>query len=71
MTADLNVFQNAEKSVCAKAFEENNRMKTPINQVCLRSTRLCSATARRAQRETNEFISGTLTVLLIKVFSFG
>ena len=32
MTADLNFFQNAEKSDCANAFENDNRTKTTANQ---------------------------------------
>jgi len=39
-TADLNFFQNVEKSVCAKAFENDNRIKTPANQACPRITRI-------------------------------
>ena len=34
MTVDLNVCQNAEKSDSAKAFGNDNRIKTPANQVC-------------------------------------
>jgi len=70
MTADLNVFQKAEKSDSANALGNDNRIKTPANQVCELITRLCSATVRREQRETNEFDSDALTVLLITVFSF-
>jgi len=70
MTADLNVFQNAEKSDSANAFGNDNRIKTPANQVCALITRLRSATARQAPIETNEFNSDAFTVSLITVFSF-
>jgi hypothetical protein len=34
LTADLNSFQNAEKSDdCANAFGNDNKIKTPANQV--------------------------------------
>jgi len=33
MIADLNLFQNVEKSVSAKAFGNNNRIKIPTNQM--------------------------------------
>ena len=39
MTADLNFCQNVEKSDSAKAFGNNNRIKTPANQVCPLITR--------------------------------
>jgi hypothetical protein len=40
ITADLNFFQNVEKSVCAKAFENNNSINIPANQVCPRTSRI-------------------------------
>src|SRR6266567_3101236 len=67
MTADLNVFQNVEKSVCAKAFGTNNRIKTPANHLRPRSTRLCEAPARRARTDANEFSSDKALLVLIGV----
>src|SRR5206468_2497799 len=40
MTADLNFFQNAEKSVCANAFGNSNRTKIPASQARLRTPRI-------------------------------
>ena len=53
MTADLNFFQNVEKSVCAKALGNNNRIKIPVNKVCPRITRH----GRQARIDANEFRS--------------
>ena len=66
MTADLNFPKNVEKSDSAKALGNDNRIKTPANQVCGLITRH----GRQARIETNELISDTLTVALITVFSF-
>ena len=66
MTADLNFFQNVEKSVCAKALGNNNRIKSPANQVRALTTR----DGRQARIGANEFDSDALTVPLITVFSF-
>ena len=63
MTADLNFFQNAEKSVCAKAFGNNNRIKIPANQVCPRIT----DHGRRARIEANEFRSDRALLVLTGV----
>jgi hypothetical protein len=63
MTADLNFFQNVEKSVCAKAFGHNNRIKIAPNQVCPRITRH----GRQARIGTNEFSSDTALFALIGV----
>src|SRR5437588_9925880 len=59
MTADLNVFQNAEKSDSANAFGNDNRIKTPANQVCPLITRH----SRQARTDANEFSSDDLIVL--------
>ena len=58
MTADLSFFQNAEKSVGAKAFGNNNR-----NQVCPRIT----DHGRRARIEANEFRSDRALLVLTGV----
>jgi len=59
MIADLNFFQNVEKSVCAKAFGNDNRIKTPANQVCALITPI----------EANEFNFDAFTAPSITVFS--
>jgi len=66
MTADLNVFQNAEKSDSANAFGNDNRIKTAANQVWA----LISRHGPQARIDANEFNSDVLTVPLITVFSF-
>ena len=66
MTADLKSFQNVENSLCAKAVEENNRIKIPANQVCA----LITCHGRQARMDANEFSSDDLIVPLITVFFF-
>jgi len=63
MTADLNFFQNTEKSACAKALGNNNRTKIPANQVCPQTTRH----GRQARIGTNEFRSDKSLFTLIGV----
>jgi hypothetical protein len=63
MTADPNFFQNVEKSVCAKAFGDNSRIKIPANQVCPRITRH----GRQARIDANEFSSDKALFALIDV----
>ena len=53
MTADLKFFQNVEKSLSAKAFENNNSINIPANKVRPRMTRH----GRRARIDANEFRS--------------
>jgi hypothetical protein len=63
MTADLNFFQNTEKSDCAKALGNNNRIRIPANQVCPRITRH----GQRARIGANEFRSDIALFTLIGV----
>jgi hypothetical protein len=64
VTADLNFCQNAEKSDSAKAFGNDNRIKTPASQVCALITRH----GRQARIDVNEFNSDAFIVSLIMVF---
>ena len=66
LTADLNSFQNAEKSDSADAFGNDDRIKTPANQACALITRH----GGQARIETNEFNLDAFTVSLITVFFF-
>jgi hypothetical protein len=66
MTADLNFPKNVEKSDSAKTLGNDNRIKTPANQVRALITRH----GQQARIETNELISDALTVPLITLFSF-
>jgi hypothetical protein len=68
MTADLNLFENAEKSDSAKAVEENNRIKIPAKKVCPRITRLGSASGWQTRIDANGFSSDDL---IVPSLSFG
>src|SRR5512143_2331942 len=57
-TADLNSFQNVEKSDSAKAFGNDKRIKIPANQACALITGI----------ETNDFSSDAFIVCLIMMF---
>src|SRR5438034_10261276 len=63
MTADLKFFQNVENSLCANAFEEDNRIKIPAKKARPRITRH----GRQARIDANEFSSDKALLVLIGV----